>query len=115
MHVLDLTLFYALYNLASHGAFIDSLIIFLGKYLLYIIGVFIAYVLFDANRKSDTKKVYGYVVAVLGALVARFFIGSSIRFFYHRPRPFVNRDILLVSIGPYDFSFCACNRHLVCK
>jgi undecaprenyl-diphosphatase len=45
--------------------------------------------LFDANRKSDTKKVYGYVVAVLGALVARFFIGSSIRFFYHRPRPFL--------------------------
>lgn len=67
---------------------VDGIIVFFATYLAYILIIlFIAIVLF--SRDSRWGKWYTLFVAGAAALVARFGVTELIRFFYHRPRPFL--------------------------
>lgn len=89
MHSLDLSVFYFLYGLAGNAHWIDICIVFIGKYLLYPLLLVVAFFMYQAWRTGRTIKLWGYYVAVLGALVARFGVAEAIRLVYHHPRPFV--------------------------
>ncbi len=67
--------------------FLDYGIIFLAKYLGYILlAVFIF--LYLKNRRKDFL-----IIPLLSALISRFVFTEIIRFFYFRPRPFVEQGI----------------------
>ncbi len=89
MHLLDLSVFYSIYNLSSQSIWPDRLIVFFGEYLIYILLAILFYFMWDAFRTEQMRKVYGYCVAVAGALIARFGVVEIIRHYYHRPRPFL--------------------------
>jgi undecaprenyl-diphosphatase len=84
----DLTLFHMLNNLAGQTPLGDKLIVFCGSYLAYIlIALFLAVVIASKDRWKD--KIYFFIVTGLSTLIARFGVTELIRFFYHRPRPFL--------------------------
>ncbi len=104
MYTLDLTVFYGLHGLAGQSAGLDALIVFFGEYLLYVLLATLAYVIFQEFRACHTEKVYGYCVAVLGALVARFGVEPIIHLFYQRERPFLALHIThLLTDTTYSF------------
>jgi undecaprenyl-diphosphatase len=104
MHSFDLSLFYSIYNLSGHSLWIDRLIVDFGEYLLYPILVGVAALIVYEWRKKRWSKMWGYIVAVLGALIARFVIAEAIRLLYHRPRPFLALHLPhLLSDTSYSF------------
>lgn len=89
---LDLKLFTILNDLVGLSNFLDWLIIFLADYLAYLIVA--GLVIWLLVSKSDVKiRLQMGVVGFVGALVARFGVAEIIRFFYHRPRPFVYHSV----------------------
>lgn len=85
---LDIQLFYLLNNLAGQSPFLDGIIVFCASYLAYLlIVVFLALVFFSAY--SNREKWELLIVAGIASIIARFGITELIRFFYHRPRPFL--------------------------
>jgi undecaprenyl-diphosphatase len=90
MNALDLAVFFALHGLAGQSVIMDTVIVFLGKYLTYLIFAIFAWYVLRAHRAGHVKEVlYGYCVALAGAGIARIFVAESIRLFYHHPRPFI--------------------------
>ena len=67
---------------------IDYLLIFFAKHLGYIL-LFIFLALFLKNQRKDFL-----IVPLVSALVSRFVFTEIIRFFYFRPRPFVEKAII---------------------
>lgn len=91
-HATDLSLFYALNGLAGQAPFLDQIIVFCASYLAYVLIVaFVAYVLLSRHTKRLKAEIL--LTALTSAVVARFGIAEIIRFFYHRPRPFLTLDI----------------------
>ena len=89
---LDTQLFYFLNNLAGQSQFFDGIVIFLASYLAYIlIAIFFLFLLFIEH--SWREKIQIFVITVVSALIARFGITELIRFFYHRPRPFIDHTV----------------------
>lgn len=79
----DTQLFYFLNSFAGKSDFFDSCIVFFAEhYLYFILAVFVLVLLKGLHYKIG-------VAAVLSALIARFGAASLIRYFYHRPRPFI--------------------------
>ncbi len=104
MQQLDLSLFYALHNLAGQSALLDTAIIVCAEYLIYavLLGVVAAFAL--AWKKGEREHVMGYCLALVAALVARYGIASLIRHFWHRARPFSALNIPhLVADSAYSF------------
>ncbi|MEK7203545.1 MAG: phosphatase PAP2 family protein [Patescibacteria group bacterium] len=66
----------------------DLIIIFLAKYLGYMLLAIFA-VLFLKNRSKNFL-----FIPLISALVSRFIFTEIIRFFYFRPRPFVEQGIV---------------------
>ena len=88
MHALDMWFFTAIYGLSGHDAFTDLLIVFVGKYVFYIVMlVFLVYLYRAFAHKS--QEAHGYIIALIAALIARFGVAELIRLFVHRPRPFL--------------------------
>lgn len=100
----DTSLFFSFYNLAGHSKAGDFLIIFFGEYFIYIaLFVFILF-MYRAYKIGQRTKVIPYFLAILSALIARFIVGSSIRFFYHHPRPFLAFSLPhLINDSTYSF------------
>ncbi|MDB5237412.1 MAG: Undecaprenyl pyrophosphate phosphatase [Parcubacteria group bacterium] len=89
----DLTLFYQLNDLAGHSALSDMIIVAIASYLPYLlVGCFFLY-LFAQRLLSTKEKLFAFGSVLLGALVARIGIGSPIRFFFPRPRPFLTHSV----------------------
>jgi undecaprenyl-diphosphatase len=89
---LDTQVFYLLNNLAGQSSFFDGIIVFFASYLAYIlIVVFLALVFF--SQYAGREKLQIVVVTGVSALIARFGIAELIRFFYHRPRPFLDLPV----------------------
>ena len=83
MITLDTNLFLLLNNLAGRSHIFDLLIIFCGQYLAYLlVGAFLILAYQTRNRSI-------FWVPLIAALIARLGITELIRFFYHRPRPFI--------------------------
>jgi len=68
---------------------IDTLIIFLGEYLAYILAAGIV-LFWWQNKKKHPRFLWE---AVTAALVSRGIVAETIRFFWERPRPFVEQNI----------------------
>lgn len=77
----DIKLFYAINNLAEKSQFWDQLFILANKYAVAVFTI-ILLVYFFRSRKV-------FWTAALSAILSRGILTEAIRFFYHRPRPFV--------------------------
>jgi len=87
MQALDTQIFYLFNNLAGQSPLFDSIIVFCGSYLAYIlVAAFL--VLLVASQWSKREKLEVLAVAVVSTILARGIITEGIRYFYHRPRPF---------------------------
>lgn len=85
---IDILLFRVLNDLAGVSRLFDYLIIFLADYLQYfLVGVFL--ILLAAASYPRRRKIQILLVTFASALIARFVITTLIRFFWHRPRPFL--------------------------
>ncbi len=89
MYSLDLTIFYGLHGLAGRSPWLDALIVFVGEYLLYVLLAILAYFIFKEFLAGRMRKMYGYCVSTIGALLARFGVEPLIHTFYQRERPFL--------------------------
>ncbi len=88
MGALDINIFYFLNNLAGRSSFLDGLFIFFANYFQYfLILVFLLFLVF--SRYSKREKYYIFWVSAISVAISRFGITEIIRFFYHRPRPFM--------------------------
>ncbi|MBI1839061.1 MAG: phosphatase PAP2 family protein [Candidatus Colwellbacteria bacterium] len=100
---LDLKLFNIFNSLAGKFYIFDSLIIFLAEYLQYfLISIFLLLILFPWQAKRGKLKIFW--VTVVSIVVARLGVTELIRFFYHRPRPFVTHQVHQL-ISESDWSF----------
>jgi len=89
---LDTQLFYLLNGLSGQSPFLDEVIVFFASYLAYIlIALFLVFLFFSQYTKREKMQIF--LVTVISAFVARFGITEIIRFFYHRPRPFLDLPV----------------------
>src|SRR3989344_3231751 len=85
---LDTRLFYLLNALAGKSPLLDGMFVFLAAYLPYLlVALFFALVFFWHYPKWEKWELL-LVVGIAG-IVARFGVTELIRFFYQRPRPFL--------------------------
>ncbi len=85
---LDIQLFYLLNSLAGKSQFFDNAVIFLASYFPYIlIALFLAILFFSQHQKLEKLEIL--LTVGVSSVIARFGITEIIRFFYHRPRPFL--------------------------
>ena len=104
MNTIDLSLFFALYNLAGHSKTADFFIVFLAEYFIYITLFIYAFIIYRTYRFKPKIETAPYFAAIFSALVARFGVGSLIRFFYHHPRPFITLSLAhLINDNTYSF------------
>lgn len=89
----DIQLFFALNNFAGRSASLDALIVFVASYLPYLVVALLAWRLYKDRRFPLLQKAYVFALALAAALVARIGIGSPIRFFFPRPRPFLSYHV----------------------
>jgi len=103
MNGIDRSFFFTLYNLSYHSRLFDLFITFFGEYFFYfILLISVCFAYKNYKRKTQQLKLYGF--ALLSAIIARFGIASIIRFFYHRPRPFLVLSLShLISDNTYSF------------
>jgi len=85
---LDTQLFYLLNNLAGKSPLFDRIIVFFASYLPYIL-VILFFVLLFFSQYQKREKLQILLVVGISSLITRFGITELIRFFYHRPRPFL--------------------------
>lgn len=84
----DLWLFSFLHGLAGVSPILDSIIVFFAAYFPYLlILIFVGLVFFSAYPKREKLEIL--FVTAFSSLVARFGAVELIRFFIHRPRPFL--------------------------
>lgn len=104
MTALDRSLFFALYHLAGRSRIGDFLIVFLGEYLIYPVLLAFLAMAYRSYRRGAFAGAQPYMVAICSAVVARLGVTSLIRFWYHRPRPFLALALPhLLSDGAYSF------------
>ena|SRR3989344_3015962 len=90
--MLDTQLFFLLNNLAGQSPFFDAVVVFLASYLAYIlIALFLVLLLISQYPKREKLQIF--LITAVSAFVARFGITEIIRFFYHRPRPFLDLPV----------------------
>lgn len=86
--ILDVKLLYLFNNFAGKSQIFDNLIVFLASYLQYIlVAVFLVLLYFAAYSRRE--KFYLFWTTAISIVIARGVITEIIRFFYHRPRPFL--------------------------
>ena len=83
----DLKLFVFFNNLAEQSHFFDLLVVFFASYLQYILILIFVLFLFYSRHKIESWRIFW--VTILSAGLARYGVTEIIRFFYHRPRPFM--------------------------
>ena len=92
MEVFDVQFFYLLNSLAGQSPALDGLIVFFASYLPYILVIFaLVLVLFSPSPKREKRELL--FVAAAASIIARFGVTEIIRFFYHRPRPFLDLPV----------------------
>ena len=100
---LDTQIFFLLNNLAGQSHLLDGVIKFFASDLAYIlIALFILLVAFSKHPLK--KKAEVFIVVGVSSIIARFGVAELIRFFYHRPRPFVTLHVhQLVTDSSWSF------------
>lgn len=101
---LDAKLVIWLNHFTGKSSLFDHLVVFLAAYSQYVLAViFILLLYFSAY--SRRQKFYIFGVTLISAAVARLGITELIRFFYHRPRPFVAYQTIRPLISENEWSF----------
>lgn len=101
---LDTNIAFLLNGLVGRSPLIDGVIVFFASYLPWLLViVFLAWLYLSSVPKKE--KLYLFSVATLSALVARFGITELIRFFYHRPRPFMAYSQIHSLFSDNEWSF----------
>ena len=89
---MDVQLFYFLHQFAGQSRVTDGIIVFFASYLAYIlIALFLGFVFFSSRARWEKIELLG--IAGASTVIARFGATEIIRFFYHRPRPFLSLPI----------------------
>lgn len=89
---IDIAIFYFFNNLAEQSRVFDTLVIFLAEYFQYLlIAIFLLLLFFSKYAKPEKLRLFW--VTVISIIVARFGAAELIRFFYHRPRPFITYQV----------------------
>lgn len=86
--MLDVFLFQKINNLVHISSFLDYIGIFLADYLGYFFIVLVLFSLFLPKARFVRKRLI-IISAFISAIISRFFVTEIIRFFYHRPRPYI--------------------------
>ncbi len=87
MNNFDAQIFNFLHGLTESLPILNWFYIFAAVYLPYIIAVIFAILLW--REKSTKKRYFIFLAALLSVIIARGILTELIRYFYHRPRPFV--------------------------
>jgi len=90
--MLDYSIFQQINRFAGRWYFLDSLGIFLAKYLGYFLIFFLLLFLIKDFKKHLPMVIKGFLAAIL----ARLGFVELIRFLWHRPRPFIENNIHLL-------------------
>lgn len=100
---LDLNIFFLLNSAAGRSAETDFLIVFFADYLAFVLPIVFLGLLYRAAWPWR-EKFWAAGIVLFSAFLARFGVTSLIRFFYHRPRPFLVYDVQqLFSESSYSF------------
>jgi undecaprenyl-diphosphatase len=100
---IDTNIFFFFNNFAGINKTGDHIIVFFAEYLAFVIVAFFLIYLFYAAYSKKEKYVI-LCTAFLASLIARYAIGSTIRFLWHRPRPFVVLHVhQLIPESSYSF------------
>lgn len=89
---IDIKIFYFFNGLVSRWPFFDKLIVFFAAYLQYIL-IIAFFVFLVCSAYSRREKIKIFLVSFISVVVARLGITELIRFFYHRPRPFLTYQV----------------------
>lgn len=99
----DVTLLHVLNNLTGKSRIFDTLIVSLASYLPYfLVAAFLVLLYFAAYSKRE--KLYLFWTTAISIVVARGVITEIIRFFIHRPRPFLVYQLHPL-ISEHEWSF----------
>lgn len=93
---LDIDLFQIINNFAGQYKFLDLIGIFFAKYLAYILILAALVIIF--YEKNWRKRLYDFSLITISLLLSRGLITQTIRFFYHRPRPYITSSEILTLI-----------------
>jgi undecaprenyl-diphosphatase len=89
---LDVKLLYFFNNFTGKSQIFDTLVVFLSSYFqVFLIAGFLLLLYFSAYSKRQKR--YIVWVTVISILIARIGATELIRFFYHRPRPFLIHEL----------------------
>lgn len=99
----DRLVFELIHAAYRRNALLDVLGIFFAEYLPYFILV--GFSLYLVIREQGTQRVYGFFLAAFALVLSRGIVVEIIRFFYHRPRPFValSFEPLITPIDSFSF------------
>ncbi|MFY9461967.1 MAG: phosphatase PAP2 family protein [Candidatus Sungiibacteriota bacterium] len=101
---IDVKIFYLLNDLAGRWPVFDGLVIFFAAYLQYVLVALFLILLFSAGAYSLREKLRLFWVTAVAVVISRLVITELIRFFYHRPRPFlVYQTHQLIAESAYSF------------
>jgi len=90
---LDTTIFYWLYGFAGRSAFGDSIIVFFGEYLSYIIlFVFVCFAL-RSYLMGGLSRMQPYLYAIFASIMSNVLVVGPVRFFVERSRPFITHNL----------------------
>lgn len=85
---LDASLFQFLNAFVGQSPALDGTIVFFASSLAYVlVAVFLGFLFFSQYPRR--KKIEIFLVALVSSVIARAGVTELIRFFYHRPRPFL--------------------------
>ena len=88
----DINFFYFFNNLAGQYRFFDMLVVFFAEYFQYLlVAIFLLLLYFSQYARREKFRMFW--VTVVSTIVARLGVTELIRFFYHRPRPFVSYQV----------------------
>ncbi len=87
----DASVFSFLFGLAHKNQFLDWFLVFLGKDLIFILGI--VFVILVLREKDWRRRFYFSALALISVILSRGIITPLIQFYYDKPRPFTILDI----------------------
>ncbi len=89
---LDVNIFYLFNNLAGQSHIFDVLVVFLAAYLQYFLALTFILLLYFSGYAMP-EKIRIFLVTIAAIAVSRLGVTELIRFFVHRPRPFIDLTV----------------------
>jgi undecaprenyl-diphosphatase len=99
---IDTNLLQSLHSIAGKSGLIDWVVVFFASYLQYVLGIL--FLLFLAIKTFPISKWKIFLSGIFSIIISRGIITTIIRYFYHRPRPFVFYNFTPL-IPENDYSF----------